>query len=171
MAYKYMQLSVQPGNPNGLFSIRLLHLLPSTDRNTQISCLLLETQIPNGRHGEPAAHRAPLVHYQALSYTWGDPVFPKTLHVVKENDSDTCPTGIINITENLHCALQTLRKTDKTLVLWVDSICINQANIPERNSQVSNIPQTYTEAASVLVWLGTESLQNDGSLCLGFFTE
>jgi hypothetical protein len=36
------------------------------------------------------------------------------------------PTGrrAINITENLHSALQNLRRPDKTHVLWVDAVCI-----------------------------------------------
>lgn len=171
MKYKYENLSVPPGDPSGVFSIRLLHLLPSPDRAAQIYCQLIETQIADVRHGKPTNSLAPNTHYQALSYTWGSPVFPKTLHVVQGEDSNTTLTGLIAITENLHSALQALRQRDKTLVLWVDAICINQADIPERNSQVGNIPQTYAEAASVLVWLGTESLQNDGSLCIDFFTE
>jgi len=53
----------------------------------------------------------------------------------------------------------------------VDAVCIDQANIPERNSQVSNIPRTYAEAAGVLVWLGTDNYRHDGRKCLDFFTE
>jgi hypothetical protein len=171
MEYKYKELSVPPGDLSGTFSLRLLHLLPSPDRAAQMYCRLIETQIADIRHGETTFPSAPNTPYQALSYTWGSSVFPKTLHVVHGQDSNTTPTGIIAITENLHSALQTLRKTDETLVLWVDAICINQADIPERNSQVSYMPQTYAGAASVLVWLGNESLQNDGSLCIEFFTE
>jgi hypothetical protein len=92
------------------------------------------------------------------------------LHVLRGDGAQSI--GYINITENLHSALQNLRKHDKMLVLWVDAICIDQSNIPERNSQVSNIPQVYTEAASVLVWLGTDDTQeHDGRVCLDFFTE
>jgi hypothetical protein len=94
-------------------------------------------------------------------------VFTKTLHVL--NGTETA--GNINITENLHSALQNLREPDKILVLWVDAVCIDQSNIPERNSQVSNMPQTYSEASAVLVWLGIDSLQNDGQLCLDFFNQ
>lgn len=40
------------------------------------------------------------------------------------------------------------------LLLWLDVIRIEQANISERNSHVSNIPRTYAEEAGVLVRLG-----------------
>lgn len=154
MKYEYSQLSVQPGDPSGVFSIRLLHLLPSTDPDARLQSQLVETQIADRHNGQPAApgERAPHAQYQALSYTWAAPVFPKILHLVQ--DDGELPAGDINITENLHSALQNLRSPDRTLVLWVDAVCINQADIPERNSQVNSIPQTYTEAASVLVWLG-----------------
>lgn len=79
--------------------------------------------------------------------------------------------GIISITQNLHSALQNLRKRDATLVLWVDAVCINQANVLERNSQVRNMPQTYAEALSVIVWLGNDSPREDGRLCFHFFRE
>lgn len=173
MKYKYAPLSIQPGDSTGLFSIRLLHLLPSGDRDARLECQLVETQIPNyirkqSKHAS-TPQRSTHVQYQALSYTWGKPEFPKWLHVLQ---ADGAPlAGAINITENLHSALQDLRKRDKPLVLWVDAVCIDQVNIPERNSQVSNIPQTYAEAASVLVWLGADDAQHDGRLCLGFFTE
>ncbi|KAI9771595.1 MAG: hypothetical protein M1840_001810 [Geoglossum simile] len=172
MKYEYAPLSIQPGDSRGVFSIRLLHLLPSTDRNAKLECQLVETQIPDflrGQSGHSTPRRSTHVQYQALSYVWGEPEFPKSLHVLQVDGAP--PAGAINITENLHSALQNLRKRDKTLVLWVDAVCIDQANIPERNSQVGGIPQTYAEAVGVLVWLGVDDVQQDGRLCLGFFTE
>jgi Heterokaryon incompatibility protein (HET) len=170
MKYEYAPLSIQPGDLRGVFSIRLLHLLPSADRDARLECQLVETQIPNHLR-EQSSTPPSLTHvqYQALSYTWGEPEFPKSLHVLQADGAP--PASVINITENLYSALQNLRKPDKTLVLWVDAVCIDQANIPERNSQVSNIPQTYAEAAGVLVWLGTDDVRHDGRLCLSFFTE
>ncbi|KAI9867004.1 MAG: hypothetical protein M1813_000402 [Trichoglossum hirsutum] len=169
MKYEYAPLSIQPGDSKGMFSIRLLHLLPSTDRDARLECQLVETQIPDYLHGHSTPRRSTHVQYQALSYTWGEPEFPKSLHVLQADGA--LPAGAIDITENLHSALRNLGKRDKTLVLWVDAVCIDQSNIPERNSQVSNIPQTYAEAVGVLVWLGTDDAQHDGRLCLGFFTE
>jgi hypothetical protein len=166
MKYMYPPLSLD--DQSGLFAIRLLHLLPDTHRDSSLRCQLIQTYIPDYRRGKSTTpQRTQHVQYQALSYTWGEPVFTKILHVLNGTES----AGDINITENLHSALQNLRQLDKTLVLWVDAVCIDQSNTPERNSQVSNIPQTYSEASAVLIWLGTDSLQNDGQLCLDFFSQ
>jgi Heterokaryon incompatibility protein (HET) len=131
MKYKYASLPIQADNQSGLFAIRLLHLLPDTNRDSSLQCQLIETHIPDyyrGKSTTPQGTRH--VQYQALSYTWGEPVFIKTLYVLKGTES----AGDINITENLHSALQNLREPDKILVLWVDAVCIDQSNIPERNS-------------------------------------
>ncbi|KAB8202355.1 heterokaryon incompatibility protein-domain-containing protein [Aspergillus parasiticus] len=40
--------------------------------------------------------------------------------------------------------------------MWIDSISINQTDIPERNSQVALMSEIYSKAMSVVVWLGVE---------------
>ena len=42
--------------------------------------------------------------------------------------------------------------------LWIDAICINQNDVPERNAQLAIISQVYTQAVTVLVWLGIEDV-------------
>ena len=54
---------------------------------------------------------------------------------------------------NLRCALLNLRLLDKPRTLWIDAICIDQANIPERNQQVSIMAQIYSRASQTIVWL------------------
>lgn len=41
---------------------------------------------------------------------------------------------------------------------WIDAICIQQANIRERNHQVAMMGDVYTRAAEVIVWLGAEDI-------------
>ncbi|KAI0537736.1 HET-domain-containing protein [Xylaria digitata] len=178
MKYKYTSLSTLPGSSRGIFSIRLLYILPATSRSAKLECELIETHIPDYSQGQPHQNTflgPPHAAYRALSYTWGDPEFSCSLHVVSRSGGDTTvhitPAGIIGITENLHSALQNLRDPDKTLILWVDAVCIDQTNILERNSQVGNIPQIYAGAASVLVWLGVDDLQHSCRLCFSFFTD
>ena len=180
--YSYAPLGGRP-NP-GAYSVRLLHLLPSFDTASPLQCHLVEAEIPDYL-ADPTSqthqpHRLRREEYHALSYTWGDPVFPETLEVLKreetrgheqEASSVADSRGIINITQSLHSALQNLRRHDETLVLWADAVCINQADVLERNSQVRNMPQTYTEASSVIVWLGNDSPGEDGRLCFRFFRE
>lgn len=38
--------------------------------------------------------------------------------------------------------------------LWVDAICINQADVVERNSQVKLMGDLYSNATRVIIWLG-----------------
>lgn len=56
---------------------------------------------------------------------------------------------------NLHRALQHLRSPNIPLNLLVDSICINQSHMDERNAQVSLMSFIYCRAIKVLAWLGT----------------
>jgi hypothetical protein len=151
---RYVYFPLTGGSEENVFSVRLLHLLPSHNPESQLRCHLVETTVPTGE-----GTHLPGVEYHALSYAWGDPVFPKTLEVVIEGEDGQPPeshAGLIHITENLHSALQNLRKQDETLVLWVDAVCINQADVRERNSQVTNMPRIYSQAASVIVWLGRD---------------
>jgi hypothetical protein len=41
-------------------------------------------------------------------------------------------------------------------LIWIDYVCINQANINERNHQVSLMSAIYSNAKTVVVWLGKE---------------
>jgi hypothetical protein len=40
------------------------------------------------------------------------------------------------------------------MVLWIDSICINQLDLDERSQQVQRMKYIYLEATRVLVWIG-----------------
>lgn len=54
--------------------------------------------------------------------------------------------------------LNTCSSQTKHRRLWIDSICINQDDIPERNAQVAIMSQIYSKAGMVIGWLG---VQND----------
>jgi hypothetical protein len=112
--------------------LRLLTLLPNPGFNTPISCSLSVADI-----------RSP-VEYEALSYVWGDPKITRTIRL-SEHD--------IHVTTNIETALHYLRRPDEPRVLWVDTICINQKDLDERNSQVRMMAEIYSEARAVIVWL------------------
>ena len=57
---------------------------------------------------------------------------------------------------NLYLALLHLRSPVYPICMWVDAICINQADIEERNRQVSLMSFIYTRAIKVVAWLGTK---------------
>lgn len=65
-----------------------------------------------------------------------------------------------DIQHNLHLALLHLRSLTHPLALWVDFICINQSNIPERNSQVAMMSFVYTRALQVVAWLSVPPYRN-----------
>ena len=86
--------------------------------------------------------------YEALSYTWGASYYRRTVTV----------NGVSNfpVTDNLFSALRRLRRRDQSRVLWIDAICINQDDIHERNSQVSQMGEIYRATSTLLVWLGDD---------------
>jgi Heterokaryon incompatibility protein (HET) len=61
---------------------------------------------------------------------------------------------------NLHLALLHLRSFTSPLTLWVDAICINQANMEERNGQVALMSFIFMRAMKVVAWLGTKDYGN-----------
>ncbi|KAK1749403.1 HET-domain-containing protein [Echria macrotheca] len=89
--------------------------------------------------------------YKALSYVWGDAATSSHPHntILLEGHR-------FSVTQNLLLALHHLRPQDATapLTLWVDAICINQANVDERNRQVAVMRQIYASAERVIIWLG-----------------
>ncbi|KAG4425042.1 hypothetical protein IFR04_001812 [Cadophora malorum] len=61
-----------------------------------------------------------------------------------------------SVRENLWQALFHLRVKDSNRVLWIDAICINQADEGERNHQVMQTGQSFSRASRVLAWLGLD---------------
>ncbi|KAF2627945.1 HET-domain-containing protein [Macroventuria anomochaeta] len=83
--------------------------------------------------------------YTALSYVWGDATRVSAIVL----DGSTFQT-----TENLYNALVYLSKRDEDVWIWVDALCINQADIHERSRQVALMRTIFRCAAYVLVSLG-----------------
>ncbi|KAF6791061.1 Heterokaryon incompatibility protein 6, OR allele 6 [Colletotrichum sojae] len=86
-------------------------------------------------------------HFEALSYCWGNQKDrgPITLHGTESN-----------ATTSLITALRYLRYTDRPRILWVDALCINQADTEELNNQIIHMESIYSRAARVLAWVGTD---------------
>lgn len=93
--------------------------------------------------------------YEALSYTWGSADNPQTVQVISQDNLSEFRT--LQISKNLAGALKHLRYPDKARSLWVDAICINQDDIPEKNTQVPRMADIFRLAERVVVWLGEES--------------
>jgi hypothetical protein len=89
--------------------------------------------------------------YRSLSYVWGpeQPNNNKRLVVT--------PQGVLRIRTSLGAALQRLRQSTKELVLWVDSICINQEDEDEKAKQITLLPQIFQRATCTLAVLATDN--------------
>jgi hypothetical protein len=99
--------------------------------------------------------------YEALSYTWGSP-FPSETIVVN---------GVqVQINQWLFGALSSLRLPNTKRCLWVDAICINQANIAERSIEVQKMGDIYRLAKKVVIFHGWPSTTTqEGSLITALF--
>lgn len=95
--------------------------------------------------------------YQALSYTWGSSAIQVPISI---NGHPFMVNG------NLYAALLELREQNKETVVWIDAICINQADIEERNAHVPMMHEVYSRAAQVVVWLGRESEDSNRAMAL-----
>lgn len=126
----YDMLHIQPGE------FRVFQLYPSQDPSAPVVVHLMKASLDDPPQ------------YDALSYRWSG----SHGHTINVNGA------VMPVTGNLFDALHSLRQTSgsRPLTLWVDSICINQASIQERNEQVPQMGQIYTQAQTVRVWLGDE---------------
>ncbi|KAF7552399.1 hypothetical protein G7Z17_g4357 [Cylindrodendrum hubeiense] len=83
--------------------------------------------------------------FDALSYAWGDS--PTQCSIFLNNVS-------FSVKQNLKDALCYLRRHAPDTLYWIDALCINQDDIPERNKQVRIMHHIYSRATTVVVWLG-----------------
>ncbi|MCJ1276033.1 hypothetical protein MMC21_003838 [Puttea exsequens] len=93
--------------------------------------------------------------YVAVSYAWGS-----------EDDQEAIllQGQVCRITRNLEEALRGLRRPNEPICLWIDAICINQADLNEKSSQVSMMSQIYSKASQTWVWLGPASSDSDAAM-------
>ncbi|KAK8100471.1 uracil phosphoribosyltransferase-domain-containing protein [Apiospora kogelbergensis] len=124
--------------------IRLLEIVPAPEEDwieTRLTSVSLEDSVRT---------------YDALSYVWGDPDQPR-----KGITVNNCH---FEVYESLFNALKSLRidtGDQNPIVLWVDAICINQADVAERNSQVPIMDSIYRNARRTIVWLGSEEVKTE----------
>jgi len=128
--------------------LRYLYLLPKThnvdhDGQTIVRCQL---------HSD-AEEQAP--RYIGLSYTWGDPDLRRPILV-----SDK----IFHATVNLAIALEHLQDEKKTIIFWIDAICIDQSNLGEKSIQVQRMGNIFASAALVIAWLGPAADESEVAL-------
>ena len=88
------------------------------------------------------------VEFDALSYTWGS---QKDVYPI------VCNGRSMSVHQNLYSALPFLARRSRettTQSLWVDAVCINQADSEEKLTQIRLMNVIYRRAKRVWVWLG-----------------
>ncbi len=105
--------------------------------------------------------------FDALSYTWGDPLPIQLTDGSEDYHSPShatlCNGQLFLVRWNLLQGLKAIRdlplssggKTKQRFV-WIDAICIDQSNIAERATQVQLMGTLYSRAESVIAWLGPD---------------
>ena len=114
--------------------IRLLTLHPGSEEEEDVKCHLEHVSLEDNPE------------FTALSYVWGDPTDTRTilLHNIP-----------FPVTKNLHAALRSIRcRFPELSALWVDALCINQQDLPERSCQVPLMQFIYGQAKHTIVWFG-----------------
>lgn len=92
-------------------------------------------------------------HYNALSYRW-----------VKSSPQTILLDGKpFQISSSLALCIEHLDAFVGTRI-WIDAVCINQADLAEKSHQVQSMSRIYRQASSVLIWLGPSAEDSDSAM-------
>ncbi|KAF2818911.1 hypothetical protein CC86DRAFT_152298 [Ophiobolus disseminans] len=141
---------------DGATFIRLIevNMLLSTDG--LIQCSISQQKLPD-LYQDDAKEYFPSISkdvehvfhsYMCLSYAWGDPKHQRKIRVNGR---------LFNVRKNLWNFLDIARETLYDTHLWIDALSIDQENTLERNHQVQQMGRIYSEAETVLTWLGNDA--------------
>ncbi|KAL6859524.1 heterokaryon incompatibility protein domain-containing protein [Trichoderma novae-zelandiae] len=109
--------------------------------------------------------QGPATPYYALSYSWlSESPAPDATegHYVLETDK-----GQLRVLETVHDFLRVLRLKGAGFDdawWWIDSLCINLADVKERSQQVQLMGQIYHNSQAVIIWLGEETDHTDRAI-------
>lgn len=115
--------------------IRLLTLYPRLKDDATLRCTIHPAAFLSDT-GETLA----IPPYEGLSYVWGQPDFSSPILVNGQK---------LHITPSLATILSNLRRSTARM-LWVDAICINQADLAERAQQVAIMKKVYSSCVRVI---------------------
>lgn len=85
------------------------------------------------------------LQYETVSYHWGDTTETATIEVNKQH---------VSVHANAASALRRIRTADSDRMIWLDAVCINQADPDERAQQVAIMADIYSSSKGNLVYLG-----------------
>ncbi|OAA62814.1 Heterokaryon incompatibility [Niveomyces insectorum RCEF 264] len=118
--------------------------LPAAENSNSLIHLSLET-----------FNHANCPEYETTSYTWGG----------ENGDYDLCWPVFVGPywdvafqTKNCVDMLRFLQPWRGVRLVWVDALCINQADAVERGEQVAKMGQIYKQSSRVVVYLGPDAV-------------
>ncbi|KAF2127482.1 HET-domain-containing protein, partial [Dothidotthia symphoricarpi CBS 119687] len=123
--------------------IRLIEVLPGME-DEAIQCRIYQVNLD----ADPK--------YEAVSYTWADERGDRS-----QSKAIICSEKIMFVTPNCERAMRRFRRRGLRRTLWIDSVCIDQETVREKNHQVSIMKDIYTLASRVLIYAGDSSLRLD----------
>ena len=128
--------------PVGPHEIRILTLDPADTWEAAIRCHLdcIDLQRPSN------------LDFEAVSYSWDGALLSKTILV----DDKT-----YFVTTSLESFLRHRREENVRVTLWVDAVCINQADPNEKGRQIPLMSAVYSAASCLTIWLGSASHNSD----------
>ena len=134
--YKY-QAAIENG-------IRLLILNPG-HLNDTLSATLVHNSLDDLQH----------LSYETVSYAWGDASLRSCLQI---------DNVILDIPASASAVLHQVRLRHKPRKLWIDAICINQADLRERQQQVACMRYIYSNSTRNLIYLGPSDNHTEAAL-------
>ena len=127
--------------------------------STAIRLLRITSVIPRITYSFETFSDIDVPRYEAISYCWGR--HPATEKIFCDDQS----SSYSYVTPNVLVLLKRLWTLEQSSGrFWIDALCINQADDPEKAQQVMRMGGIFAKARKVLIWLG--SAENDSDLAM-----
>lgn len=132
------------------------HIYPSSldSEHFRIICLTARNDVSSPIHAnleEYSFDDCP--EYETVSYLWGG----------EDGDSTLCKPvyvgefwDIVLVTKNCSAVLHHLRPPRGCRFMWMDAICINQADETEKRAQISKMCDIYSNCQRVVAYFGSD---------------
>lgn len=115
---------------------RIICISPGSERN-YLKCEIIHASLSTPPH------------HEAISYTWGSDENPSRVQCSRLGQS-------LLVTQNRANVMRRVRHETRPRKIWIDAICIDQANTHERSHQVNLMGQIYAKAAQVIIYIGEQ---------------
>jgi hypothetical protein len=105
-----------------------------------------------------------VLSFQALSYAWGKGAANDVIMLSNIQNRSASSNGEEEmsvachflIRANLLKALRRIRHPKQYVWIWADALCIDQSDKADKGQQIPNMPDIYSNAWNVIVWLGDD---------------